>query len=205
MIAKLTGLIDEVGEGWIILDVRGVGYLIFCSQKTIEQAPKKFSEYSLFIETHIREDHFHLYGFNDLIEQQWFKILISVQGVGAKVALAIQSLYEPNILSKLISNQDKSAFTKVSGIGPKLALRIVNELKDKVPSSLMIEPKLNEYSLPNDREDRINAESALINLGFRKTDIDQVLVSLISEQKEIGLEDLIRESLKRLNKRRELI
>ena len=204
MIAKLTGLLEEVGEGWLILDVKGVGYLIFCSQKTIDKVPKKFSELSLFIETHIREDHFHLYGFNSLKEQQWFKILISVQGVGAKVALAIQSLYETSILSRLISEQDKSAFAKVSGIGPKLAQRIVNELKDKVPSSLMIEQKLNEYTLPNDKEDIINAESALINLGFRKTDIDRVLALLISEKNDIGLEGLIRESLKRLNKRSDL-
>ena len=200
MIAKLTGLVDQVGEGWIILDVKGVGYLVFCSKKTIDHAPKRFSEFSLFIETHIREDHFHLYGFNDLIEQQWFRILISVQGVGAKVALAIQSLYEPNILSVLISDQDKTAFTKVSGIGSKLAQRIVNELKDKIPSSLMIEPNRNEYSLTKDKEDIVNAESALINLGFRKKDVDQALALLISEQQDMGLEDLIKKSLKHLNK-----
>tara|TARA_B100001540_G_C15614353_1_gene554608 strand:- start:256 stop:873 length:618 start_codon:yes stop_codon:yes gene_type:complete len=199
MIAKLTGFIEEIGDGWIIINVNGVGYMVFCSQKTIDHAPKKFSEHSLFIETHVREDHFHLYGFNDIIEQQWFRILITVQGVGAKVALAIQSFFDPNSLSNLLSVQDNSAFTKVSGIGPKLAQRIVNELKDKVPSSLIVEPKKNEYNEPKQRENILNAESALINLGFRKREVDQALAKLISEREDISFEDLIKESLKLLN------
>ena len=199
MIAKLTGFIEEIGDGWIIINVNGVGYMVFCSQKTIDEAPKKFSEHSFFIETHVREDHFHLYGFNDIVEQQWFRILITVQGVGARVALAIQSFFDPNSLSSLISVQDNSAFTKVSGIGPKLAQRIVNELEDKVPSSLIVELKTNGYNEPKEKESFINAQSALLNLGFRKRDVDQVIAKLISEKGNIGFEDLIKESLKRLN------
>ncbi len=204
MIAKLTGIIDEIGEGWIIINVNGVGYMVFCSQKTINDSPKKFSEYSLFIETHVREDHFHLYGFDSLIEQQWFRILMSVQGVGAKVALAIQSNFDPFNLSKLISEQDKIAFTEVSGIGSKLAQRIVNELKDKVPQDLLSQTNFPSNLELNNRTDLVNAESALINLGFKKRDIDQVIQSIINKQEDIDLEGLIKESLKLLNKTSEI-
>ena len=204
MIAKLTGIIDEIGEGWIILNVNGVGYMVFCSQKTINNCPIKYSEYTLYIETHVREDHFHLYGFENFIEQQWFRILLSVQGVGAKVALAIQYYFDPSKLSKLISEQNKTAFTEVSGIGAKLAQRIVNELKDKVPSDLISQTISGDNLELDVGEDLVNAESALINLGFRKRDIDQVLAKLYNEQESIEFEDLIKESLKRTNKTGEI-
>tara|TARA_B100001559_G_C16485904_1_gene616023 strand:+ start:940 stop:1557 length:618 start_codon:yes stop_codon:yes gene_type:complete len=199
MIAKLTGLIDEVGEGWVILNVNNVGYLVFCSQKLINESLSKFSEQTLYIETHVREDHFHLYGFESFIEQQWFKILLSVQGVGAKVALAIQSQFKNYELSKLIINQERDLLTSVPGIGAKLAQRIVNELKDKIPSDLISQNSLDTTDNESFDKDINSAESALINLGFKKKNVDYVLSKLIKEKESKDLEFLIKESLKMLN------
>src|SRR5688572_4636847 len=131
MIGKLTGRVDDVAEDHAILDVGGVGYLIFASAKTLGQLVSGQAA-SLRIETHVREDHFHLYGFTSEAERAWFKTLNTVQGVGVKMALAILSVFTPDQLLTAIGAQDKKAFTTVSGVGPKLAERIVTELKSTV-------------------------------------------------------------------------
>src|SRR5579863_9193080 len=132
MIGKLRGLIDSIGDDSIILDVGGVGYHVFCSSRTLAALPLVGEAAQLVIEMHVREDHIHLYGFPDSIERDWFRLLLTVQGVGNKIALAILGAYAPEQLAHSILAKDTAAFRAISGIGPKLAERIVTELKDKV-------------------------------------------------------------------------
>ncbi len=132
MIAKLTGLVDSTGAGWAVVDVSGVGYLVRCSGRALVALPAQGEPVSLFIETHVREDHIHLYGFPEAAERDWFNLLSTVQGVGARMALAILSVLAPGDLIQAIAAQDKHTLTRASGVGPKLAGRIVTELKDKV-------------------------------------------------------------------------
>lgn len=131
MIAKLRGIVDSIGEDSVILDVNGVGYLVFASRRTLSMLPPKGGDAGLMIETHVREDHIHLYGFADNAEKQWFALLTTVQGVGAKVALALLSVLSPTDLLRALAAQDTTALCRAPGIGPKVATRIVGELKDK--------------------------------------------------------------------------
>lgn len=131
MIAKLRGIIDFIGEDSVIIDVNGVGYLVFASRRTLSMLPAKGGDAGLMIETHVREDHIHLYGFADNAEKQWFSLLTTVQGVGAKVALALLSVLSPTDLLRALAAQDTTALCRAPGIGPKVATRIVGELKDK--------------------------------------------------------------------------
>lgn len=131
MIAKLRGIVDFIGEDSLILDVNGVGYLVFASRRTLSMLPARGGDAGLMIETHVREDHIHLYGFADNAEKQWFSLLTTVQGVGAKVALALLSVLTPTDLLRAIAAQDTTALCRAPGIGPKVATRIVGELKDK--------------------------------------------------------------------------
>ncbi|OSQ27612.1 Holliday junction branch migration protein RuvA [Thalassospira sp. MCCC 1A03138] len=131
MIAKLCGIVDFIGEDSVIIDVNGVGYLVFASRRTLTMLPPKGGEAGLMIETHVREDHIHLYGFADNAEKQWFALLTTVQGVGAKVALALLSVLSPTDLLRAIAAQDTTALCRAPGIGPKVATRVVGELKDK--------------------------------------------------------------------------
>src|SRR5499427_6189036 len=132
MIAKLAGLVDQVASDSAVIDVGGVGYLAFCSTRTIGNLPPAGAPVTLLIETHVREDHIHLYGFVDAVERDWFRRLTTVQGVGARLALAILSAVAPEDLALALLAQDKAALTRAEGVGPKLAARIVNELRDKI-------------------------------------------------------------------------
>ena len=182
MIAKLSGLLDSVSLDHLILDVNGVGYLVFGSRSTLSKLPEKGGTVSLYIETQIREDAFNLYGFADKAEQEWFKLLISVQGVGAKAALAILSAVPVDQLGFAIASQDKAAITQADGVGPKLATRIVTELKDKVDK---IEISAEDFAASGTKMDAQavgaadasggssidnDAVSALVNLGYGRTD-----------------------------------
>ena len=131
MIAKLRGKVDTIGDDFCIVDVNGVGYLVFASAKSLGKL-KIGAEASLLIETVVREDSISLFGFADAWEKEWFTTLTKVQGVGAKVCLAILSVLAPMQLAQAVSAQDKNSFTRASGVGPKLAARIVTELKDKI-------------------------------------------------------------------------
>lgn len=170
MIAKLVGVIDQIGPEAAIIDVSGVGYLAFCSTRTISRLPAVGSVASLLIETHVREDHIHLYGFVDAAERDWFRRLTTVQGVGARLALAILSAVAPDQLGLAILAQDKVALTRAEGVGARLAARIVNELRDKVgdvaaaaTSSAPIAPGPDADAGP-----AADAVSALVNLGYRR-------------------------------------
>ena len=182
MIAKLFGQIDTIGVDYAVIDVNGVGYLVFCSRKLLDLL-KLGQKQTLFVETHMREDHIHLYGFATESERTTFRLLTSVQGVGPKSALAIQSALTVHEIALSIKQEQKNLLMKANGIGAKLATRIVMELKDKwiADISLATLPKTNDAAkdgstLPTKITD--DAVSALLNLGYRRTDvlraIDQV-------------------------------
>jgi holliday junction DNA helicase RuvA len=132
MIARLAGIVDSVGPEGAVIDVGGVGYLAFCSTRTLGALPPPGVAVRLLVETHVREDHIHLYGFIDVAERDWFRLLTTVQGVGARLALAILSAVAPEALTLAIVAQDRVALARADGVGPRLAARIVNELRDKV-------------------------------------------------------------------------
>ncbi len=133
MIGKLTGTVDSQGVDFVILDVGGVGYLVHCSPRTLSALPSAGELFALQIDTHVREDMIRLYGFATESEREWFRLLQSVQGVGAKVALAILGILATRDLALAVSGGDKTAVARAPGVGPKLAARIVAELKDKGP------------------------------------------------------------------------
>ena len=174
MIAKLTGVVDQISPESAIIDVAGVGYLTFCSSRTISRLPPPGSAARLLIETHVREDHIHLYGFVDAVERDWFRRLTTVQGVGARVALAILSAVAPEQLGLAILAQDKAALTRADGVGARLAARIVNELRDKVSGFAAAEtassPILAPADMDMDDSAAADAVSALVNLGYRRTE-----------------------------------
>jgi holliday junction DNA helicase RuvA len=132
MIARLAGIVDSAGPDGAVIDVGGVGYLAFCSTRTLDRLPPQGAAVRLLIETHVREDHIHLYGFIDAAERDWFRLLTTVQGVGARLALAILSAVAPEALTLTIVAQDRAMLARADGVGPRLAARIVNELRDKV-------------------------------------------------------------------------
>jgi Holliday junction DNA helicase RuvA len=201
MIAKLTGILDSVGDDWAILDVGGVGYLVFCSSRTLAHLPGTGEAVSFVIETHIREDHIHLYGFLDHAERDWFKLLTTVQGVGAKVGLGIQSVLGPKELTDAILAQDKGMITRAPGVGPKLATRLLTELKDKVGGMASVAPAMAGAVAANDtdRAAMEDAVSALVNLGYRRGDaFGAVTGAMRSIGDDAGVEDLIRAGLKEL-------
>jgi len=171
VIAKLTGILDHTGPEGAVIDVGGVGYLVFASARTLGQLPSPGEAARLLVETHVREDHIHLYGFIDAAERDWFRLLTTVQGVGARVALAILSAVAPSDLTLAIVAQDKAMLARADGVGPKLAARIVNELRDKVGGLALAAtnaaapaPTTNEPGVTGD------AVSALVNLGYRRAE-----------------------------------
>jgi Holliday junction DNA helicase RuvA len=170
MIAKLAGVIDQIGPEAAVIDVGGVGYLAFCSTRTISRLPAVGSVASLLIETHVREDHIHLYGFVDAAERDWFRRLTTVQGVGARLALAILSAVAPDQLGLAILAQDKVALTRAEGVGARLAARIVNELRDKVGggAGAATSPVPITSAPDTDAGPAADAVSALVNLGYRR-------------------------------------
>jgi Holliday junction DNA helicase RuvA len=132
MIAKLSGRLDNLGADHAVIDVAGVGYLVFCSARTLNRFGEAGAVVTVLVDTHVREDAITLYGFADGAERSWFRLLITVQGVGARVALALLSVLTPDDLIRAIAAQDRVALTRADGVGPKLATRILSELKDKV-------------------------------------------------------------------------
>ncbi len=167
MIGKLTGRIDSIDGHHLILDVQGVGYVVAASARTLRQMGGVGEAAALLIETQVREDAISLYGFIDAAERDAFRLLTTVQGVGAKVAQALLGALSPEQLSHAIAAQDKTALTQADGVGPKLALRIVTELKDKVAV-------FGASALPSSSTASASggvsgdAVSALVNLGYRR-------------------------------------
>lgn len=214
MIAKLRGNIDTIGDDYCIIDVNGVGYLVFASAKTLAKLARG-SEISLLIETVVREDAISLFGFADAWEKEWFLTLTKVQGVGAKVCLAILSVLSPTQLAQAVSAQDKTSFTRASGVGPKLAARIVTELKDKIVTIPVadvakdINMTLNANEQTANYEDNLtilqasddpskmeDAISALVNLGYQRLDAYKAVNKAAMNTPEADVSTLIRLALK---------
>jgi Holliday junction DNA helicase RuvA len=201
MIAKLTGLLDRSGVDGAVIDVGGVGYLVFCSARTLRRLPGEGEAVRLVVETHVREDHIHLYGFIDEAERAAFRLVTTVQGVGAKLALAILGVLDPDALAAAIVAQDRSALTQADGVGPKLATRIVNELRDKVSGLPTAAGTTLPGSAASAGETGIAADavSALVNLGYRRMDaVGAVGKAARALGDKAGLNDLIRGGLKEL-------
>lgn len=170
MIGKLKGLIESYGQDYVILDVGGVGYEVHCSARTLQELPGIGQPATLSIETHVREDQIRLFGFVTEIEREWFRLLQTVQGVGAKVALSVLGTLKASELASAIAMRDKAMVARTPGVGPKVAERIVTELKDKAPAYTNIDPALVRLSgaLDDKRAPApvTDAVSALVNLGY---------------------------------------
>jgi Holliday junction DNA helicase RuvA len=202
MIGKLRGFIDSISDDKCVIDVAGVGYVVFLSHKTasfLRQFPRE-KEISLIIETLVKEDAIELYGFFSEVEKIWFLELTKVQGVGAKMGQKILSALAIEDLAKALISSDIKSFSQISGIGPKLASRLTTELKDS-PKKLGIEysTPLNSQKIP-DNQIASDALSALENLGYKKHNILQVINFLLEENSKITLENLITSSLRELSK-----
>jgi Holliday junction DNA helicase RuvA len=203
MIGKLKGVIDAAGEDYVILDVHGVGYVVHCSARTLQKLPSIGEAAALTIETHVREDAIRLYGFRSDDERDWFRLLQSVQGVGTRVALGILSVLEPSQLAAAIATADRAGIARGPGVGPKLAARIVSELKDKAPAYASVDPALIQFSAAV--EDRSapqpvsDAVSALMNLGYPQAQASAAVAAAVKNAGEAAeAKTLIRLGLREL-------
>ena len=202
MIAKLTGVLDSTGDSWAVVDVAGVGYLVYCSGRTLGALPRPGETVRFAIETHVREDHIHLYGFADTAERDWFRLLTTVQGVGAKVALALLSVMAPDALADAVAAQDRAALTEAAGVGAKLAARILVELKDRVAAMAVVHKvDFGTAAAGGGTDGPVpDAVSALVNLGFRRTDAyGAVATAARSLGGDAEIEALVRAGLKELS------
>ena len=202
MIGKLKGIVDAVGEGHAIIDVNGVGYEVQASSRTLRNMTPG-EPVSLAIETHVREDAIRLFGFTSEVERAWFRLLQTIQGVGAKVALAVLGTLSPQDLANAIALQDWAAVEQAPGVGKKLAQRIVAELKDKAPAlsvaGLKV-PVATKGGRPSP-EDSSTAEaiSALTNLGYQPAQASQAIAAAMAELGQAAdTAKLIRRGLKEL-------
>ena len=201
MIGKLKGTVDEIGDDHVVIDVHGVGYVVSCPVRVLANLGEGEAAV-LFIETYVREDQLRLFGFQNALDREWFRLLQGVQGVGAKVALAVLSTLSAADLANAIALSDKAMVARTPGIGPKVAQRIVTELKNKAPAfagdaaSIGLKQELGEGVAPAPVADAV---SALTNLGYAR---DQAANAVAAALKQAG-EDadsavLIRQGLKEL-------
>lgn len=199
MIGRLAGKVIEVGSDTLLVDVHGVGYEVHCPAGVLAAATVGDGQVTLAIETVVREDLIRLYGFSKGAERDWFRLLQSVQGVGAKVALAILSILDPDDLSGAVAAQDHATFARAQGVGPKLAKRIVTELKDKAPAGAFIPTGTATARGRGAPATPVgDAVSALVNLGYGEADARRAVDAAASADEAAGVETLIREALKRL-------
>jgi Holliday junction DNA helicase RuvA len=205
MIGQLKGVIEAYNEDFVVLDVHGVGYEVHCSTRTLQALPPVGEAVTLAIETHVREDQIRLFGFLSGLDRAWFRLLQTVQGVGTKVALSILGTLPPADLASAIAMRDKAMITRAPGVGPKVAERIVTELKDKAPAYTAIDPAVirlsgavDEHRAPQPVSDAV---SALVNLGYGQP---QAAAAIAAAARAAGdgadARQLIRLGLKELGK-----
>ncbi len=187
MIGKLKGLVDEIAEDHVVIDINGVCYVAHCGTRTLSTLPSAGEATVLFIETFVREDQLKLFGFTTALEREWFRLLQSVQGVGAKVALAVLSTLSASDLANAIALRDIAMVTRAPGVGKKVAERIVTELKNKAPAfageaagSMGLKQELGEGAAPAPVADAV---SALANLGYSR---DQAANAVAAALKQAG-------------------
>ena len=219
MIGRISGILDYVSADHILVDVGGVGYIVYVTQSTISNLPNLGDIISLFTELVVKEDLLQLVGFITPVEREWYKLLTSVQGVGSKAALALLGQIPIQNISRAILLEDCTTITSAQGIGPKIAKRLVVELKGKVPNMIKFENKsgislkngtkelikknyeINDqnFSQNNISQKEIDAISALMNLGYSQLNASQVIAKIIdASNEELDVEDIIRLSLKTL-------
>jgi Holliday junction DNA helicase RuvA len=204
MIGKLKGLVDSFHDDFVLIDCNGVCYEAFCSGRTLQALPRVGEATVVFIETIVREDMIRLYGFATQGEKAWFNLLLTVQGVGARVALSILSVLSPSDLSSAIALQDKAMIGRANGVGPKLAVRLVTELKGKVPEAggidagtLGLQAALGEGIASSAVTDAV---SALTNLGYPSAQASAALARIVARDGDgIPTERLIRLGLRELS------
>lgn len=206
MIGKLKGIVDEIDEDHVTVDVHGVGYVAYCSARTLSSLPGTGEAITLFIETYVREDMIRLYGFQSTLEREWFRLLMNnVQGVGAKVALAVLSTLSPADLANAIALRDIAMVSRAPGVGKKVAERIVTELKNKAPAyageasgTIGLKQALGEGVAPSPVADAV---SALANLGYSRDIAANAIAAALKEAGEgadsaklirLGLKELAR-------------
>ncbi len=200
MIAKLKGLVDSVAENSAIIDVNGVGYLVFASARTLREMPGPGEAVEVLIETHVREDHIQLYGFLRPAELDAFRLLTSVTGVGTKVALAIQSVLDATALEAALISGDKGAISAAQGVGPKLAARIINELKDKVGGMTGVTPLAAKAGVAGGEAFQ-DALSALVRLGYKPSQAHMALMAASQKAgKAADVGTLVKGGLKELSR-----
>lgn len=196
MIGKLSGKIDSCFSDYAIIDISGVGYLVYCSSRTLNQLVINES-YQLFIETHVREDHINLYGFLSLEEKSFFNLLQSVNGIGTRMALTILSGLSLQEIQSAIIKRDKDVFKSVSGVGLKLAERIIVELKGKIPNNAFDTGSFvindNNFGVDGTASDAV---LALMGLGVSKVEAQNLVQTIITENPDIKIDQLITLALK---------
>jgi Holliday junction DNA helicase RuvA len=200
MIAHLAGRVFEIGEDSVIIDVGGVGYILYCSARTLANLPAVGEAVSVHVETQFKAESLTLYGFQASAERSWFRLLQTVQGVGARVALALLSALTPDQLAQAITAKDKAAFTQASGVGPRLAQRLISELQGKVgempAASVVTLPSQASAAGTGPLED---AASALVNLGYGRSEAHGAVTKAIANLGESAdVETLIRAGLQEL-------
>ena len=200
MIGELFGTIDSYGDDWVIINVSGVGYIVHCSSRTLGSLPAKGEACEVAIETYVREDQIKLFGFANDVERDWFRLLLTVQGIGTKVALAVLSTLTINELAAAIAMQDKATVARTPGVGPKVAQRLVNELKGKAPAiSASVVDEFGAGNKPAAPTAQADAVSALVNLGYSAAQAGMA-VATVSQQagEDAAAGVLIRLGLKEL-------
>lgn len=201
MIGKLSGILDYIDNDKIIIDVSGVGYIIFISNKTFSKLPNVGEKTSLLTYMQVKEDDISLYGFIDFVEKEWFENLITVQGIGPKLALVILSNLEPAQLVNSITSRDKEQFKYISGVGPKLAERIFTELTKKASLFTNLNPEISrQVTISKENNDNINdALIALTNLGYNRNEAANVCRKICQHNSKISINELIKAALKELS------
>ena len=220
MIGRLRGRVDYKAQDHFLLDVNGVGYLVFCSERTLAEITADGEFITIYTDLLVREDLMQLFGFVSQMEKEWYRLLMSVQGVGAKASLAILSALGEDGVSRAIALGDWTSIKSAKGIGPKTAQRVVNELKDKVAHVMSIVPnevgelenELNQEDIVERIDDhqtinlaisnktsQADALSALQNLGYTPSDSAATVAKILHENSDLSTEELIRNSLKMLS------
>jgi len=204
MIGKLKGTVEEIGDDYVLVDVHGVCYVAFCSSRTLSRLGGVGEACVLFIETYVREDQLKLFGFLTVLEREWFNLLQSVQGVGAKVALAVLSTLSTSELANAIALQDKAVISRAPGVGPKVAMRMVLELKNKAPAFAGEAPNMGlkqEIGEGVAAAPVADAVSALTNLGYSRDQAANAVAAALKNGGEGGdSAKLIRLGLKELSR-----
>lgn len=204
MIAWLHGVLRSAGDDRVVVDVHGVGYQVFCSGRTMSAMPRAGDPVTLEIETHVREDHIQLFGFSEGVERDWFRRLQTVQGIGARVALGVLSVLSPTDLFRSVAAQDHAPLTQAPGVGPKLARRVVAELKDRIPRLAVVEGAGDVVGPPTGEpgaDEAGDAVSALVNLGYGRAEAFGAVAGAVSTLGgDTSVEALIKAGLKELGR-----